>query len=265
MTAPPRWKLAVRPLAALDSDPPHLADVELGQLDQRRMAHGRRREWLAGRALARRLLVEAGSFKASSVALARAPSGAPQPRIWLDGAWQACGWGASLSHRAGAVAALVWSDDRLGVGIDLERIEPRSEAMIEDFFDPLEQQRLGECGPEERPALAACLWSLKEAGLKALGCGLTVDPRCLLAEPAGGDRWRLSPAGDLAAFAPLAARSVRCGQWAAALAATLGPAPVGPARRVAPGPQFVGSWMARMGTALRRSLAGLANAGEDGR
>ena len=134
--------------------------------------------------------------------------------------------GVSVSHSDGTAFCAAWSDpdDALAAGADLERIEPRSEAFVRDFFTEAETAAWeARAAGRPRDALATGLWSAKEAVLKALRLGLTVDTRgidCDLypaAAPADdslpgpeGDGWkrfttRLAPAtaggdGNLAGF-----------------------------------------------------------------
>ncbi len=95
----------------------------------------------------------------------------------------------SLSHRAGLAAATA-APAGVRVGVDLELVEPRSDAMIEQFFTRRERERLAD-EPLATRALAACLvWSAKESVLKAERTGLRADTRELevdfVALPVGG-------------------------------------------------------------------------------
>ena len=84
-------------------------------------------------------------------------SGQPGPRI-------------SISHSGGRAVALASSVER--VGIDLEQIEERHPAFLEEWFSSDERLLLG--GDAE---LITTAWAAKEAVLKALGRGMALDPR----------------------------------------------------------------------------------------
>jgi 4'-phosphopantetheinyl transferase len=102
--------------------------------------------------------------------------------------------------------AIVAIADR-AVGIDLERIAPIPEidAMMNRFLSSRERACLAALPAAERLIAFHHCWCGKEAYLKALGCGLSMDPACfsvavapaapaLLDSPLGEDecrRWRL--------------------------------------------------------------------------
>ena len=94
----------------------------------------------------------------------------------------------SISHSGGQAFCAFSFHPSLRLGADLERLEPRPESVIHDYFTPGEQ-RLAAAQPEA----ATLIWSLKESMLKALGTGLRVDTRrvealCLDGDQVGG--WR---------------------------------------------------------------------------
>ena len=133
----------------------------------------RQRDWRLGRFAACRLLcAELGLAPAdrARVEVLSAPDGAPE--AWLDG--RPLGLALSLSHRGG-LAACALGPAGPGLGVDLERIEPRSPAFVEEWFQPEEVRWIRAAGD---PALAANLgWSAKESALKVLRTGLRLDPR----------------------------------------------------------------------------------------
>ncbi|GEM_PF-84422 len=80
----------------------------------------------------------------------------------------------SLSHSNGsAIAAATAAATFEGLGLDMERIEPRSEAWVQDYFTEEEIKSAGD-GPQ-RWNVFTRIWSLKEAALKAMGTGLRFD------------------------------------------------------------------------------------------
>jgi NAD(P)-dependent dehydrogenase (short-subunit alcohol dehydrogenase family)/4'-phosphopantetheinyl transferase EntD/3-hydroxymyristoyl/3-hydroxydecanoyl-(acyl carrier protein) dehydratase/acyl carrier protein len=81
----------------------------------------------------------------------------------------AVGASVSLSHRDGRAVAVA---ARGPVGIDLERIEVRSRAFLEDWLTDDERARVG-----ADPVRQTAVWSTKESVLKLLGAGLALDAR----------------------------------------------------------------------------------------
>ncbi len=165
----------------------------------------RRADWALGRYVAARAL----AARLPGTALSRlevlaASDGAPEP--WLDG--QALPLSLSLSHRAG------WAACALGppgepVGVDLERVEPRSAAFVRDYFVDIDRAWLREGHPDA--LVANLLWSAKEAALKVVRSGLRRDTRSVVVV-------RLDPAGADGAWARLAVddrqeRVLRHGWW----------------------------------------------------
>ena len=65
------------------------------------------------------------------------------------------------------------------MGCDLEWVEDRSTAFVEDYFTPSERVLIEERGTEMTALMANAMWSAKESLLKLLGLGLTVDTRSL--------------------------------------------------------------------------------------
>lgn len=155
----------------------------------------RRREWLLGRWTARRLiqrhLAESGlACDPRDLQIVAAPSGAPtigalQPavRAALDG------WHLTISHSQGrAFCALARTP---AIGADIEQVAPRHPVFAGDYFTPIERAAVAAAPPERRELLITAIWSAKEAALKALRLGLSVDTRrveCRVA-PASGGAW----------------------------------------------------------------------------
>lgn len=138
----------------------------------------RRDEWLLGRWTARRLLLACApgcaGLEADQITIENEPGGAP--RVLLPGGALLSGC-LSISHRAGA--AFCAYAPTLPVGADLEWIEPRSLAFINDYLTPAEAARALALLEPQRAHWANLAWSAKEAALKALRTGLTVDSRAV--------------------------------------------------------------------------------------
>lgn len=155
----------------------------------------RRREWLLGRLtaktlLARTLRAHAGTeVPASLIEIARARSGAPLVQLaghapstlpWPPGARLPVRLSVSHSHGA-ALCGMLWLGDATPfapttrVGVDLEWLEPRSEGFVRDFFTEPERRYWAESAGDERHFRANLVWSAKEAVLKVIERGLSVD------------------------------------------------------------------------------------------
>lgn len=72
------------------------------------------------------------------------------------------------------------------VGVDIEGVEPRSDAFVQSYFAADELRWIGQALGDEQALLATVTWSAKEAVLKALRLGLTVDTRQVSCLPATG-------------------------------------------------------------------------------
>ncbi len=138
----------------------------------------RRQDWLAGRWTAKRLIqaarTEAGQLPLEAIQLSPTAGRAPQA------CWPGCPhpWPLSISHTDGNAVAALADEPGAPLGVDLERVEARPTAFTCDYFTPLEQASLaGEL--DAQTELVTAIWCAKEAALKALGVGLTVDTRAV--------------------------------------------------------------------------------------
>jgi 4'-phosphopantetheinyl transferase len=87
------------------------------------------------------------------------------------------GWQFNVSHSRDLAAIAISRYD--AVGIDVERIDldfPRGEVASE-ILAPDEIRDLAALDAGAQPAYFFQLWTLKEALLKAVGCGFSLDPR----------------------------------------------------------------------------------------
>ena len=143
----------------------------------------RRRDFRLGRFAARRVLaLVAGGERTLAperFEIRPAPGGAPQ--AFCGGARLAVAL--SISHSDGWASAAAQRGTG-PLGCDLERIEPRSPAFLEDYLTKGEQAFVA-CAPASGRALrATLLWSAKEAVMKALGEGLRLAPASVEVVPA---------------------------------------------------------------------------------
>lgn len=134
------------------------------------------RRWTAKRALATVLQRESTPELLATIEIGNHPGGAPY--VVVDGRPAAVE--VSLSDRAGWAVCVVGSpkSNPGPLGIDLEIVEPRSDAFIEDFFTAAEREYAhGLASTEARDEAANLIWSAKEAALKVLKVGLRADTR----------------------------------------------------------------------------------------
>ncbi len=172
------------------SDAPSAVPVShawLGPAERQRVealrAEKRRGDWLLGRLAAKRLVarilaeVVRMDLALEDFDIVADHSGAPVVRLADGGTLPV---GVSISHSEGTAFCAGWADSGTGIsaGADLERIAPRTPAFVHDFFRPDEIETWNGLpeGPS-RDAFATAVWSAKEAVLKALRLGLTVDTR----------------------------------------------------------------------------------------
>lgn len=160
----------------------------------------RRHDWLLGRwtskLLAQAVLVrsETAAPALNEMQVSNAASGAPFLTSTLDD--QELPVTLSISHSGdrafcAAVGILAAGEITGGIlGADIERIEARSPGFVEDYFTETESALLDRAPSRSRDVLVTATWSAKEAALKALHLGLTVDTRsatCLIEPVLEGD------------------------------------------------------------------------------
>lgn len=136
----------------------------------------RTRRWTAKRALATVLQRDLGPEALAAIEIGNHPGGAPF--VQIDGDMAPIE--VSLSDRAGWAVCLVAAQGDAGgaLGIDLEIVEPRSDAFVEDFFTAPERDYVRALpAGTPRDEAANLIWSAKEAALKVLKVGLRADTR----------------------------------------------------------------------------------------
>jgi 4'-phosphopantetheinyl transferase len=132
----------------------------------------RRSDWRLGRCAAKAATAAFLGVDPGRVEIIAAPSGAPVAQ--LDGARAEVEL--SLSHRAGRALAVI-APLGAAVGCDLELVEPRSDAFLDQWLAPSEQALVARAPARERPLVANLIWSAKEAAAKARGEGLRLAVR----------------------------------------------------------------------------------------
>lgn len=127
----------------------------------------RRRSFLAGHWLARRLAADWLQADVARIALHRHADGRPQ--LLVDDAPSPLSL--SLSHSGDWLACAIASVP-IGIDVELPRRTRNLQALARFAFAPEEVERLLSVSEQERPAVFHMLWTLKEARGKRTGEGL---------------------------------------------------------------------------------------------
>ena len=153
--------------------------------EQRRLAElklrKRRSDWLIGRWTAKRLLQACLEHDLNlrlpldAIGIYNDARGAPIASIHRGN--RIMEWAISISHSHGCGFSAVRQDRAIGLGADIELIERREWCFVEDYFTSEEIERVRAAPAAQRETLITAIWSAKEAALKALRLGLTVDTR----------------------------------------------------------------------------------------
>jgi 4'-phosphopantetheinyl transferase len=118
------------------------------------------------------------------------------PEAWIGDRRAPCTL--SISHRDGRACCAV-AGPSVELGCDLELVEPRSEAFVDDYFTAAEADAVRSAGRDERDLMANLTWSAKESVLKALRTGLRADTRTVVVlsvEWPPGEAWARFDAVD---------------------------------------------------------------------
>jgi phosphopantetheine--protein transferase-like protein len=156
-----------------------LSNEEISEYKSKKVPK-RASEWLAGRAALKRsiqrLYQRYGNTvpAASKISILQDDQGKPMARV--HGTEANLIGDLSISHSNGlAVACAAAAGSSVGLGIDIEKVEPRTESWINDYFSNDEIDALKTS--KDKWISSTKMWSLKEAALKAFGTGLRVDLR----------------------------------------------------------------------------------------
>jgi 4'-phosphopantetheinyl transferase len=157
----------------------------------------RRRDWLLGRWTAKHLIQQVLAQEKGEllplklIEIGNNADGVPT----VNGQWSTvnCQSSLSISHSQDHAFCAV-REGGGAIGVDLERIEPRHAGFAVAYFTDVEQERITHHASRfTYDALVTAVWSAKEAVLKALHLGLSVDTRavtCLLEVPdVAADGW----------------------------------------------------------------------------
>jgi 4'-phosphopantetheinyl transferase len=174
-----------------------LAEVELARFATL-PTEKRRQDWLLGRWTAKRLLQtviwerDEVLLPLDRITITNNPDGVPDYRAPITDHRFAI----SISHADGRALAVAVDESAGPIGADMERIVPRPDGFAEAYFTAVELERMADgvwrtddaqCAIRSatiRDTWETAVWSAKEAALKALHLGLSVDTRavsCLIA------------------------------------------------------------------------------------
>jgi len=132
-----------------------------------------RREFLVAHALARVTLSRYAPVPPEAWSFSFGEHGRPE----ISGPADGRGLRFNLSHSSGMVACAVIRE--LDIGVDVESVARRlrHRDLAERFFGELEVEALRALAPDQRARRFLELWTLKEAYLKARGCGISIPLR----------------------------------------------------------------------------------------
>jgi 4'-phosphopantetheinyl transferase len=179
---------------AVSDVPP--GDGWLGQREAERMrglhfakrrADWRLGRWTAKRAVAAYLRLPRDPDALAGIEILPAPDGAPEAFLASLPASVVI----SLTHSQGRAVCAV-APPGTALGCDLEKVEPRSDAFLADYFTDREREMAIRGGVNDGARVATLVWSAKEAALKALRTGLRRDTRSVEVEvcAVSEDGWR---------------------------------------------------------------------------
>jgi 4'-phosphopantetheinyl transferase len=181
--ATPRW------LTRWHADVP-AGDGWLGAGERRVLAGlriaPRRDAWRLGRWTAKSAASAFLALAPERIEILAAADGAPE--VWVSGERAAVSL--SLSHRAGRALAVVAAAPAV-VGCDLEVVEPRSDAFVQEWLAASEQAFVAGLAGDARDRAVNTLWTAKEAVAKVRREGLRLDVRHAVVDAQSpGPGWR---------------------------------------------------------------------------
>ena len=175
MPNPIYWMLVHAHQAALKA-PGVLSPAELQKYSVFRFPK-RREEWFLGHWTAKALVHSLPAYQQyhlDQIEMGNAPEGAPYLQLPGRAAPAEC---LSISHSGDFAVCALATGLELRVGVDLEKVEARTETFVLDYFTPAERHLVDKFPADSRAMLVTLIWSAKESMLKALGVGLRLDTR----------------------------------------------------------------------------------------
>ena len=162
MAASIYWTLVERARVDLSNPEIFLSPDELQKLGALRFPK-RRGEWLLGRWTAKSLahsLDDFSHYRPADLEIRSRPGGAPYLQV-LDGTCPSLSL--SISHSGELAFCTLTLAAGLAVGADLEKVEPRTNEFLQDYFTPAEwdRVRLGPAGSRDLAATLICFVAAK--------------------------------------------------------------------------------------------------------
>jgi len=176
MSLPIHWTVVERSRIDLSTPETFLSPAELQKLGTMRFPK-RRGEWLLGRWAAKSLARSLPDFsrcQPAALEIRSQTGGAPYLHVLYGTCPQ---HSLSISHSGNLAFCALTLAAGVSVGADLEKVEPRTDEFLEDYFTPAEWKQVRLCPADTRDLTANLIWSAKEAMLKSLGVGLRWDTR----------------------------------------------------------------------------------------
>jgi 4'-phosphopantetheinyl transferase len=170
------WTLVDSSHASLEAPEGFLSSSELQKFRTFRFAK-RRQEWLLGRWAAKFLIKSLPAYQGYAppeIEILTSPDGAPYIQLPDKEADPNI---LSISHCDRYALCAIASGTDIHIGIDMEKIEARSQTFIKDYFTPLEVGLVNSQPYESQAMISTLIWSTKESMLKALRVGLRWDTR----------------------------------------------------------------------------------------
>ena len=170
------WTLVDSSHASLENPEGFLSSSELRKFHTFRFAK-RHQEWLIGRWTAKFLFKSIPTYQGylpSEIDILSSEEGAPY--IQLSGGGPAPNI-LSISHCDRYALCALTSGTDIHIGVDIEKIEARSQTFIKDYFTPREVGLVNSQPSGSRDIMSTLIWSAKESMLKALRVGLRWDTR----------------------------------------------------------------------------------------
>ncbi|HBO42463.1 MAG TPA: hypothetical protein DD670_00695, partial [Planctomycetaceae bacterium] len=143
-----------------------------------------RRQWTAGRVLAKRLMLEQGGLpardaRAINITSRSAHGFGIRPRVTIDGDVVPCSL--SISHTDGAVLAAFTTLSAISVGVDLVERQPFAPGFSRRWFTGSERELVA-AGEDDELEIGR-IWAMKEAIYKAACHDEPFAPRRIRLEP----------------------------------------------------------------------------------